>query len=137
MPLNASATPNAYAPGQDVVLRVSPTTASSDPLSGPDVIVMALVFNGDGSTAHGQFLLQDDGQGVDGAAGDGTYAATLATGLLSGDLRVMLHVAQTGFFQSTVPSSFGYELLLIEGDDVVFADGFESGDTSRWSGTNP
>jgi hypothetical protein len=129
-------TVNAYEPGDSFTIEVTPTTSTGDPLRGSDVIINLLVLSSDSSTLHTRLLLQDDGQGVDTAESDGTYSGTLNTTGWNSGLRLIVHAARTGFFQETVPAAFGYELVSIPLTSI-FADGFESGNTSKWSATVP
>lgn len=135
LPVGLQVSPTAYQPGDTLVVRASPETVNHDPLRGADVMVIAMLFSADGMSFHGELLLQDDGQGVDTGADDGTYSGSFPTAGLGGDLKVVIQAAQTGFYQDAVPAAYGYEYAVVSGDSVLFADDFESTDTSNWSAT--
>ena len=110
LPLVLETDKDTYVRGEDIIVRVSPQTATSETLWGPDVIVRVYAIQKDPNGKFGgDALLQDDGQGVDVEANDGVYSGVISTFAVIGDVRLMAWVARGGFFQDEVPASFGYE----------------------------
>jgi len=135
LPLTLQTSADHFTPGDILDVWVTPTTAASEALSGADVIVNLIALSADGATLYTQILLQDDGQGADSTANDGTYSGLVDTTGWQDGLRLLAHASRTGFFEETIPAAFGYEYLDLEA--ILFSDDFESGDTSMWSASSP
>jgi len=112
----------------ELVVRVDVQLPDLSPLPGPEALVLASLYNGAGDLIQ-QLVLNDDGQGDDTTATDGAYSGRATGPGVGGTKTVIVVASRSGFFQESVPPWLGFV------SNQLFGDGFETGDTSRWSST--
>lgn len=108
------------------VIRVTVQKPDLTLLPGPDALVMAYLYDADGSLIT-ELVLNDDGQGDDAAALDAVYTGRASTAGVEATDTTIVAATWSGFSQTTVPSYLGFA------SDALLHDGFESGATNRWS----
>lgn len=136
VPLSA-ATTTSIANGQLRILVTAETSTSTGaPLVAPETLVQVSAVDSD-LAFLGENLLQDDGQGLDATASDGTYTGSLDLPCTSEPVELFVWVSRGGYYPHNVPVEHGLTRLVVNPSaacaGLIFGDSFETQGFDRWS----